>query len=81
MRNLQENDLAFKNSRTYIIQDIPTEYLGSPTIKFNSRIRTKEVKFHTNAPMVVYIAFFAHYPNPLTDDFENIQQSMSLVQI
>lgn len=81
VRRLLENDLAFKNSRTYIIQDIPTEYVGSPTLKWNTRIKTPQVKFHINAPSIVYIAYLAHYPNPLPDEFENTQQSMSLIQI
>ena len=81
VRNLNENDLAFKNSKTYIIQDIPTEYIGLPTLKFNSRINTKEIVFYTNVPVIVYSAFLAHYPNPLPDIFENTQQSMSLIQI
>ena len=81
VRRLSENDLAFRNSRTYILQDIPKEYLGSPTLKWNTRIKSGEVSFRINAPNVVFIAYLAHYPNPLPDDYENTQQSMSLIQI
>ena len=81
VRRLIENDLAFKNSRTYILQDIPKEYLGAPTLKWNTRIKSEVASFHINAPNVVYIAYLAHYPNPLPGDYENTQQSMSLIQI
>ena len=81
VRRLIENDLAFKNSRTYILQDIPKEYLGAPMLKWNTRIKSGVATFHINAPNVVYIAYLAHYPNPLPNDYENTQQSMSLIQI
>ena len=81
IRRLLENDLAFKNAKTYILQDIPKEYVGAPTLKWNTRIKSGVASFHINAPNVVYVAHLAHYPNPFPDDFENTQQSMSLLQI
>lgn len=81
VRRLLENDLAFKNSNSYILQDIPREYIGSPSLKWSTRIKSNEIKFHINAPNIVYIAYLAHYPNPLPDEFENTQQSMSILQI
>ena len=73
IRKLYDNDLAFKNSDTLLLQDIPTEYLGATTLKFNSRIKTKSLKFKLNSPTFLYAAYFSHYPKPLSSDFEIIQ--------
>ena len=81
IRKLYDNDLAFKNSDTLLSQDIPTEYLGANTLKFNSRIKTKSLKFRLNSPAIVYAAYLSHYPNPLPSDFENTQQYMNLLEI
>jgi len=81
VRTLTENDLAFKNSNTYLMQDIPNDFLGSPTLKFNTRVKEKVVSFNSNSPVVVFIAILAHYANPLPEIYEDTQQSMSLVEI
>ncbi|MFM7850394.1 MAG: hypothetical protein ACKO96_00400, partial [Flammeovirgaceae bacterium] len=72
---------AFKNSDTYIIQDIPPEYYGAITLKFNTRIKKKNLKFRINSPTIVYAAYLSHYPNPLPSDFENTQQYLNLLLI
>lgn len=81
VRNLFENDLAFKNSRSYLIQDIPDDYLGSPTLKFNTRVKTNKISLQINAPVIVYVAYLAHYANSLPEEFEDTQQSLNLVEI
>lgn len=76
-----ENDLAFRNSNTYLIQDVPIDFLGAPTLKLNSRVKDKIVSFSVNSPVIVYIAILAHYANPLPEEYEDTQQSMNLVEI
>jgi hypothetical protein len=41
----------------------------------------KEITFFSNVPVIVYLGRLAHYPNPLPNDFENIGQFLSLLQI
>jgi hypothetical protein len=81
VRKLLENDLAFKNSEEYILQDIPTEFQGSTTLKLNVKHMDKELKFYSNIPVIVYLGRLAHYPNPIPNDFENTGEYMSLLQI
>jgi hypothetical protein len=81
VRKLHENDLAFKNSDQYIIRDIPSDFLGSTTIKLNSKYLDKELKFTSNIPVIVFLGRLAHYPNPVPNDFENTGEYMSLIQI
>jgi len=81
IRKLNENDLAFKNSDTYVLQDIPPEYYGAITLKYDTRIKKKSLKFRINSPTIVYAAYLSHYPNPLPSDFENTQQYINLLQI
>ena len=81
VRKLYENDQAFKNSERYILQDVPFEFHGTSVMKFNSRFDKEVITFHINTPSIIYVAFLAHYPNPLPEDFENTGQKMSLLQL
>jgi hypothetical protein len=81
LRKLNENDPAFKNSDRYIIQDIPEEFIGSAVLKYNTRIMKDVLTFYINTPAVIYVAYLAHYPNPLPLEFENTGQTLSLLQI
>jgi hypothetical protein len=73
--------MGYKNSKEYVIQDIPLEYQGSPSLKWNTRIKRRNVSFHINIPSIVYVAYLAHYPNPFPDDFENTQKNLNVIQI
>lgn len=81
VRKLEENDLAFKDSKTFIIQDIPTEYRGNPSLKLASSFKMNKLEFTTNIPINVYIAKIDFYERPFPDDFENMNQFMSLLEI
>lgn len=81
VRKLYENDYAFKNSEKFIIQDIPYKFHGTSVMKFNTRVDRELISFHINTPSMIYVAFLAHYPNPLRDDFENTGFKMSLLQL
>ena len=50
-------------------------------LKYNTRILKDQLTFHINTPAVIYVAYLAHYPNPLPLDFENTGLTMSLLQI
>ena len=81
MRKLNENDLAFKDSKLFILQDIPREYLGSPSLKLNSLYKMDSIKFKLNIPMIVYVAKPEHYPRAFDDDFENMNQFLSVLEM
>jgi hypothetical protein len=81
VRKLLENDLAFKNSDQYVIQDIPIDFRGSTCLKLNFKYTEKELKFNSNIPVVVYIGRLAHYPKPIPSEFENTGEFMTLVKI
>ena len=81
VRRLYNNDLAFKNSNDYLIQDIPNEFIASTTMKLNSRYRNPELKFISNSPVIVYAAYVSHYPNPLPPDYEDTFQNLSLLMV
>lgn len=81
MRKLNDNDLAFKDSKLFIIQDIPREYLGSPSLKLNSLYKSDSIKFKLNIPMIVYVAKPEHYPRAFDDDFENMNQFLTVLEM
>jgi len=72
VRKLWENDLAFKDSTRFILQDIPSEYRWSPSLKLSSSYKLKTLEFSTNIPINVFIARISHYPRPFPWDFENL---------
>ena len=80
LSKLYENDLAFKNSDRYIIQDVPNELVNSPILKFKTRYMKDSLEVRTNEPTNAYVALLSHYPNPL-ENFENTGMSMSLLQL
>jgi hypothetical protein len=81
VRKLNENDLAFKNSDKYVLQDIPTKFRGLTCIKLNTKYMESELKFELNMPAYVYIGRLAYYPNPVPVDYENTNEFMSLLQL
>ena len=81
VRKLLENDLAFKNTVNYIIQDIPRDFKGSTTIKLTEHYAEDSLEFTINIPAVIYIAYLVHFPNPLPEDFENSGERMSLLHV
>lgn len=81
IRKIYENDLAFKNSDVYIMQDVPEEFRGLTTLKLNSKYLLKQLQFEINIPVIVYIAHMDHYPVPVSDDWEDTGEYLSLLQI
>jgi hypothetical protein len=81
IRKLLENDLAYKNSDKYVLQDVPEIYRGSHCLKLNTKFMDNELKFELNMPAYVYIGKLYHYPNPIPLEFENTNEFMTLLQI
>jgi len=81
LAKLDENSLAFKNSKLLFLTDIPLMFKGLPSVKFNTRYHNKYIKFELNTPQYVYVAVGSHYPNPLPDFFENMQDMLQIVEI
>jgi hypothetical protein len=81
VRKLIENDLAFKNSENYIIQDIPREFKGLTSLKTTLHYSEDSIEFSINIPVIVYIAHLSHFPNPLPSSFENTGERLSLLQV
>jgi len=81
VRKLLENDLAFKNSDKYILQDIPKDYKGATTIKLIQKYVEDTLNFEINIPAYVYIARIEYFPNPLPTDFENTGDMMSILEV
>jgi hypothetical protein len=77
---LNNYSLTFKNHRRFFYADIPLEFRGLPTIKTVTRYMQDTFSFHTNSPIELYIATLTHYPNPLPDYFEDMQQTMQVLQ-
>jgi len=80
LNKLYENGLAFKNTDKYIIQDIPPQFIGLTQMRKMSRDQKDIINFEINAPSIVYIAFLAHYPKFLPEEFENTGYEMSLLE-
>jgi hypothetical protein len=80
-RKLNENDLAFKDSTNYVLQDIPLEYRGNPTIKLPNSYKLENLEFISNIPINVFIGKINYYPRPFPGDFENMSQYMSLLEV
>ena len=81
VRKLLENDLAFKNSNTHVIQDVPIDFRGSTALKLITKYLEDTLSFEINIPAYIYIARLEHFPNPLPNDFENTGEKMSLLEI
>ena len=79
--NIDENSTAFKNSDKYFLQDIPQDYKGLNCLKFVTRYTKPSFEFNINGPKYVYVAVLSHYPNPLPDVFENMNNMISLIKI
>jgi len=78
---LNINELAFKDSINFILNDIPSDYQGLPFLKLNTRHTENKLEFTINTPCDVFIGFLSHYPNPLPDDFENMGEMISILEI
>jgi hypothetical protein len=81
LSKLYENDVSFKNSDRYIIQDIPLEFLSATSLKYDTLFKKDDISFHINTPSIVYIGLISHYPNPLPHVFENTGMVISLLEI
>jgi len=81
LSTINNNGLIFKNNRNMFYTDVPLEYRGLLSIKMPSRYMGDNITFHTNSPIYVYVAFLAHYPNPLPQEFDDMQQMVQLVVI
>ena len=81
IRKIEENDLAFKDSKNFILQDIPQEYRGSPAIKLSSSFKLDSLEFTTNIPINIFLAKIDYYEKPFSEDFENMNQFMSLLEV
>ena len=80
-RKLLENDLAFKDSRSYVLQDIPQDYVGSTCIKLDTKYMEPAISFEINIKTFVYVARLAHYPSCLSKEWENTGERLSLLDV
>ena len=78
VRKLLNNNLAFKDSRNYVITDIPKNFLGLNTLKLNKRYSRKNLSFEVNNPCIVYIAYLEPYDDPTPKDFQETNLIMNL---
>lgn len=81
LASLDENSTAFKNSDAFFLQNIPQEYQGLPSLKFITRYTKASFNMIINAPKYLYVAVLSHYPNPLPDVFENMNNQMAILKI
>lgn len=81
VRKLLDNDLAFKNSDKYVLQDIPRDYAGATCLKLDSKFKELELNFEVNIATYVYIARLAHFPSCLTSDWENTGERLSILEL
>lgn len=80
-RKLIENDLAFKDSSKYVLQDIPEDYVGSTCIKLDKKYKDPSINFEVNISTYVYVARFEHYPKCLSNDWENTGERLSILEV
>ena len=81
LSKLSENDYAFLDSKSFIVQDIPNELESLTQLKLKSLYLHNELEVYASTPSNVYVAILSHYPNPLDSDWEDTGLSMSLLQI
>ena len=81
IRKLLENDLAFKDSGKYVLQDIPQDFVGSSCIKLDTKYKEPSIDFEVNIPTYVYVARFAHYPKCLSSEWENTGERLSILEV
>ena len=85
-KRLYENDLAFKDSLNYIIQDIPDDYKGLQAIKLNFNKEdgkeNKEIEFEINQDDVV-MYFAKLYGSPLNIEgvYYDLSDYLSILEI
>lgn len=78
---INNNETFFKNSKNYIIQDLPNEFNNLSCLKFNTNIQEDVINFKLNTKSIVYVGFLSHYPNFLNDDFENTGYKFQLLEL
>lgn len=50
------NHEAYLDSKSFLLQDIPTKFQNMNTFKLHKAIMAPELKFYTNAPISIFIA-------------------------
>ncbi len=78
---INDNELAFRDLTKYVITDVPLEYRGLISLKFNHRYIKDSFEMEINSPAYFYIGFLSHYPNPLSDQWEHMGESVTLLEI
>eukprot|EP00340_Litonotus_pictus_P007826 CAMPEP_0170525054 /NCGR_PEP_ID=MMETSP0209-20121228/10510_1 /TAXON_ID=665100 ORGANISM="Litonotus pictus, Strain P1" /NCGR_SAMPLE_ID=MMETSP0209 /ASSEMBLY_ACC=CAM_ASM_000301 /LENGTH=1255 /DNA_ID=CAMNT_0010814095 /DNA_START=241 /DNA_END=4008 /DNA_ORIENTATION=- len=81
VRKLQNIDLAFKDSKTFILSDIPREYVGLNCLKLNMKYQKSRLKFTLNNPSIVYIAYPESYSDPTPVDFTETNQLFNVNEL
>lgn len=81
IRKLLENDLAFKDQNSYVLTDIPPDYVGYNCLKLNMKFFDAQLIFELNNPSTVYIAFPESYPDPTPIEFEETNQIINVNQV
>lgn len=80
-QHLRQWDHGFKNSRNWVLDDIPLEYENAQMIRLNEMYEKKELKFSVNQKVHLYVAFPETKPSPLTPDFKYADQKLSLLKV
>lgn len=81
LRTLREFDDAFKNSKFFKMADIPLQYRNLKQLRSDLHFMGTEIFLETNSPVTIFIAVNARLPNPLPADFENTEETMSILKM
>lgn len=81
LRAMREFDDAFKNSRFFKMADIPLQYRNLKQLRSDLHFIENEIHLETNSAVTVFIAVNARLPSPLPADFQNTEETMSLLKL
>ncbi|MCQ2818886.1 MAG: PA14 domain-containing protein [archaeon] len=80
-KKLFQNDLAFKDSEDFILQDIPAQYFGMPSIKLFINQKNEYLTFETTTPAIMYVGLVDKgYVLP-PNGFQETGDTISLLQL
>lgn len=78
---IEENGVSFFDSKYWRSVDIPVELSGAMRLKSFTMFDKPGIRFISDAPIKVYIAFDWNDPNPLDSDFKESDLEMSILKI
>lgn len=81
MTILQNNADAFKDVSNYKLQDVPLHMQNMHMLKADATYKKTQIKLATTCPVTIFVAVHMLNPNPLSGDFEDTQEVMSVLKI